>query len=65
MTKHDCPANGCDKEVPFEVLACKAHWFALPVPLRKRISQSWARQDLLEWAAARAEAVTLLGGVVD
>jgi hypothetical protein len=40
-TTHECPAPGCDKRVPFEMFACKAHWFTIPTPLRSRLWSEW------------------------
>lgn len=36
---HHCHWPGCEKQVPPAMWGCKAHWFALPKPLRDRI---WA-----------------------
>lgn len=40
---HRCAHPGCDVHVPGYQLACQAHWFALPAPLRKRINLAWNR----------------------
>ena len=40
-----CPVPDCPRKVPFGRLACVAHWYALPIQLRRLISRSWqARQ---------------------
>lgn len=31
---HDCPAPGCTRRVPYEQLACRSHWYAIPKMLR-------------------------------
>lgn len=36
---HTCHWPGCAKEVPPKLWGCKAHWYALPADLRRRI---WA-----------------------
>lgn len=38
---HDCPAPGCTRSLPGYLLACNAHWFALPPDLRRRITRAW------------------------
>ena len=37
--RHACHWPGCTKQVPPAMWGCKAHWFALPKPLRDNI---WA-----------------------
>lgn len=59
-TTHTCPAEGCDEVVPFDVLACKKHWFELPPQLRKGISRAWSSGNLTRWAELRAAAVAFL-----
>lgn len=59
---HKCPADGCTTEVPFDILACKVHWFQLPEPLRRSISRHWRNSELDDWAHARAQAVRILSG---
>ena len=34
---HTCHASGCSRPVPPRMFMCKAHWFALPLPMRKAI----------------------------
>jgi hypothetical protein len=34
---HDCPAPGCPAKLPPTILACRAHWYALPNSLRKEV----------------------------
>lgn len=40
-----CPVPDCRRKVPFGRLACVAHWSALPIPLRRLISHSWAARQ--------------------
>lgn len=40
---HRCARSGCDAALPGYQLACQAHWFALPAPLRARINAAWNR----------------------
>ncbi|WP_374374417.1 hypothetical protein [Dongia sp.] len=39
MSRHTCHWPSCGKTVPPKLWGCKAHWYALPKPLRDRI---WA-----------------------
>lgn len=59
---HDCPKRGCPERLPFETLACKRHWFALPSSLRRSLSVLWMRGDIDAYLAKRAEAVAVLNG---
>lgn len=36
-----CHAYECDVPVPPKMFACKAHWFALPKPLRDEIWRTY------------------------
>lgn len=38
---HTCPAPGCDEKVPYDQLACKAHWFTIPKPLRDELWRAY------------------------
>lgn len=53
---HPCPYPGCDSPVPYVQLACRAHWFQLPLDLRYRISRAYKSQKWAEHRAALAEA---------
>jgi hypothetical protein len=44
VSTHPCPAPNCDREVPFEQLACRAHWFLIPKPLRDELWRAY-RED--------------------
>lgn len=35
--RHDCHHPHCTEPVPPKMLACKTHWFQLPLNLRRRI----------------------------
>jgi len=35
--RHTCHWPGCEKQVPPAMWGCKAHWYALPKPLRDEI----------------------------
>jgi len=34
---HRCPAPDCRNQVPDNQLACRMHWFTLPLPIRKKV----------------------------
>lgn len=44
-TMHECPARGCSKAVPFEHLACPAHWRKLPWRMRTDLTEAFRRRD--------------------
>ncbi len=66
---HECAHPTCTAQVPYGVLACRAHWFALPMAVRNRVGWTWRRwrgdlahvAALEEYEAAVAEAVTAWG----
>lgn len=66
MSRHECPAKGCDQLVPYSELACRRHWFQLPPQLRQRIGRAWRRAQKgdvdagAEHTAAITEAIELL-----
>lgn len=66
---HECAHPTCTAQVPYGVLACRAHWFALPMAVRNRVGWTWRwwrlnTDDLAalhEYEAAVGEAVTAWG----
>jgi hypothetical protein len=40
-TGHECPKNGCTKNVPVEMLACSSHWYEVPKPIRQAVWRAW------------------------
>lgn len=61
-TTHDCPAPGCDAQVPFEMLACRTHWYQIPSDLRRELWFEYRRhfgED--SYFEARAECLAALG----
>lgn len=65
MDDHKCPKDGCEIRVPFNTLACRPHWFSLPINLRGEISRAWRNNDLVRHAELRQQAVTFLNGTAD
>lgn len=39
--RYTCRAPGCSRTIGHGLLACSAHWFALPVRLRSDIRDEW------------------------
>jgi hypothetical protein len=56
---HTCPAPVCNRQVPYERLACRIHWYAIPRHLRDRVWEAYlsGSDDHLD---AVAEAVQYL-----
>jgi hypothetical protein len=40
---HECPGPGCSIPVNDDKLACRAHWFQVPMRVRNRVYSAWAR----------------------
>lgn len=38
---HVCPAPGCEEQVDRSMLACRAHWFSIPKPLRDEVWEAF------------------------
>ena len=55
-----CDAPRCTETVKRGMLMCRAHWFALPKPLREAISLTWKQRRLADWSANCLEARTFL-----
>lgn len=36
-SKHECPVEGCTKQLPSHILMCKPHWFSVPKDLRDAV----------------------------
>lgn len=63
---HTCHAHGCTKIVPPRMFACRAHWFALRLPLRNAIwreyreGQELDKQPSLRYLCVQRRAVSEL-----
>ncbi|MPZ66206.1 MAG: hypothetical protein GEU83_12055 [Pseudonocardiaceae bacterium] len=64
MSTHECP-GGCGRAVEHHRFACRGCWFALPVTLRRAITDTYRRDriaharamvDAYDWYRVRAEA---------
>lgn len=40
---HYCPGPDCDKDVPYDMLACPRHWYQVSKPVRAAVYRAWAR----------------------
>lgn len=61
-TTHECPEPDCERRVPFERLACKQHWYAIPPLLRGRLLREYAECfGERSYFEARAECLSALG----
>jgi hypothetical protein len=40
---HNCPGPECDAQVPYEMLACRRHWFQVPMRIRNLVYAAWDR----------------------
>lgn len=45
LPTHECPVQGCSRQVPHEELACPSHWVKLPWRMRTNLSQAFRRRD--------------------
>ena len=54
---HECPAPGCTQRMSMHLLACRPHWFMLPLDMRRGIWSAWYGTDQAEYMDRRAEAV--------
>jgi hypothetical protein len=41
MRMHQCPGPDCHAIVSAGMLACRRHWYQVPVPLRDRVWSAW------------------------
>lgn len=51
-----CHAAGCAAKVHRAQLMCRAHWYALPQPLRAEINAAWGEGRFRDWSALCLEA---------
>jgi len=40
---HECPKRGCRERVRWDQLACKRHWYGLPLPIRQAVLKAFRR----------------------
>jgi hypothetical protein len=44
---HACSATGCQKQVPWNIAMCMAHWRLVPPHIQRRVYKAW--HALLRW----------------
>lgn len=57
---HQCPGLNCAATVPTSQVACRAHWYSLPKPLRDRIWWAYRSGNTDEHHKALMEALEIL-----
>jgi hypothetical protein len=40
-TEHTCPGPRCEEQIPYELLACRRHWYQVPKPARNAVYGAW------------------------
>lgn len=40
---HRCPGPGCEQQIPYEMLACRQHWYQGPRAVRNAVYRAWNR----------------------
>ena len=38
---HECPADGCTRRVPMDMLMCYQDWKRVPKPLQRAVWRAW------------------------
>jgi hypothetical protein len=41
MSGHECPRDGCTRQVPEHMLMCRNDWYQVPRPLRDAVWAAW------------------------
>lgn len=63
---HECPKPGCEKRLPFDVLACPPHWFEITATTRARLWREWRNHPGEDsYFEARAQCLLELGVPID
>lgn len=58
MPNHVCPGFGCDRQIPFGVLACRKHWARVSPATKRAVLDQWRNDPLGDgYRTARADAV--------
>jgi hypothetical protein len=56
--KHRCPVNGCEAQLPREILMCAPHWRMVPRDLQNAVNAAWRASSAEAYLKARAAAVS-------
>lgn len=38
---HACPGPECEEQIPYEMLACRRHWYQVPKAVRNAVYGAW------------------------
>lgn len=57
---HPCPAPDCIVQVPQSQLACRAHWYSIPVEIRSRVWSGYRSNDVTGHTQATEDAIAFL-----
>jgi hypothetical protein len=60
VSTHKCPAPPCNRQVRFEQLACRNHWYAIPADLRSRVWDAYLGRSTEDHSEVVAEAISYL-----
>lgn len=52
-----CAAEGCEVPVPSNLLMCRAHWYRVPVPIRRAVLHHWRNGPARSYMHAREAAI--------
>jgi hypothetical protein len=59
---HKCPKEGCEAQLPHEILMCRRHWHDVPVRLKHKVTAAWRAKDWPVYLRAREAAVAAVNG---
>lgn len=63
--RHECPIDGCDRRVPFQILTCYPHWRLVPRDLQRLVVRLWRDNPGADYLAAREEAIGVVNAKID
>lgn len=58
-----CQAVGCTQTISSGRFMCRAHWFALPMPLRQNVTATWRARQKASAKGVRASAAQIIAHV--
>lgn len=58
--RHKCPKDDCEAQCDHAILACRTHWYSLPITTRNEVTGAWRSGDLTRYMDARNAAVAQL-----
>lgn len=57
ITRHKCPAQGCELLLPPRILMCNKHWHQVPRPLQNAVWAAWRSKNRLAHLTAVKAAI--------